>query len=155
MQPPPDFPPCGQPTPVQDERKSKYTRSYFNYQSSLLLSSILRRYLNALTISSILISVDHPWKRKPTHPVRVSGAEKRETVNNILKLMDEQDEHDFVNLYSLIDLIWWVKCRMIWFDDWFDEWISDSCISNDSRISNHCINYMLICSIVWRKMDLD
>ena len=55
---------------------------WFNYQNSLLLWSILRRYLNALTISFVLISVEHPWKRKPTHSVRVSGAEKREVVTS-------------------------------------------------------------------------
>ena len=52
--------------------------------------------MNALTISFLFISVVNPWTRKGTHPTRFSGIEKKKAVKNILKIMDDEDDHNFV-----------------------------------------------------------
>ena len=56
--------------------------------------------MNALTISFLFISVVNPWTRKGTHPTprptRFSGIEKKKAVKNILKIMDNEDDHNFV-----------------------------------------------------------
>ena len=36
----------------------------------------------------------NPWTRKGTHPIRVSGIEKKEAVKNILKIMDTDEGED-------------------------------------------------------------
>ena len=48
-----------------------------------------------------------PWTRKGTHPIRVSGIEKKEAVKNILKIMDmdegeDEDDHG----YAFYDWSW-------------------------------------------------
>ena len=67
------------------------------------------------------ISVVNPWTRKGTHPTRVSGIEKKEAVKNILKIMDDEDDHQSAKKTKP----WKFMEMMAFLDDYIDDIMFD------------------------------